>query len=178
MIVEQRQFLDHVSDIVEQEVRDDGQHRLTPHEAAERGADRSAATQVLEAAFVLIGVHAMHDVALAQARPQRGEVLESAIERDEPERILEEHRRHADRRDRARHGRRNRHAADAAAGRRREVGDRHDRRRALLLELADRRAAKNCSAKTAPSRCDENLSPGCHSRSPWKSNPEPCDRLR
>ena len=29
----------------------------------------------------------------------------------------------------------------------------------------------------AQSMC-ENLSPDCHSRSPWKSNPDPCERLR
>ena len=37
----------------------------------------------------------------------------------------------------ARHGRGDRHAVDAAARREREIGDRHDGRRARLLELAD-----------------------------------------
>ena len=64
-------------------------------------------------------------------------MLEAGVERHEAERILEECRRHPDGGDRARHRRRNRYAIHAAARREREIGDRHDRRGARLLEFAD-----------------------------------------
>ena len=95
-VIELRQFLDHLFGIVEQEVRDDRQERMAPDEATERRADAAAATHVLQSAFELIGVHAVHHVALAETWTQCREVLETTVEGDHAERVLEEHRRHAD----------------------------------------------------------------------------------
>ena len=57
---------------------------------------------VLQPALVLVGVEAVDHLALADPRPHRAEVLEAGVEGDQAERVLEEHRRHADGGDRPR----------------------------------------------------------------------------
>ena len=67
----------------------------------------------------LIGLEAVDHLVLADARADRGELIELRVEGDQAERVLEEHRRHADGADGAGDRRGDRHAVDAAAGRQR-----------------------------------------------------------
>ena len=133
---------------------------------------------MLQAPLVLVGVEAVDDVALAGARPERGEVHEAGVEGDQPERILEEHRRHADAWRSAR--------ATAAAIGTPSTPQRVDGERSAIAMTV---AVLGCSnsrtmsgEKLVSDDCaqsiDENRSPACQSRSPTKSNPEPCERLR
>ena len=73
--------------------------------------------------------------------PMRGRrpcsLRELVIERHEADRILEEHGRHADRREGPRDGGRNRHAVDPAARRQRPIGHHDHAGGARLLELAN-----------------------------------------
>ena len=101
-VVDLRQFLQQLLDIVEQEVGDHRHHRRLAGEAGEGGAEAAGMLQFLEAGFVLIGVEAVHHLSLADARAHRGQVAKPLVKGDQADGILEEDRRHADRRDRAR----------------------------------------------------------------------------
>ncbi|MEJ7666463.1 MAG: hypothetical protein WKG07_46580 [Hymenobacter sp.] len=74
---------------------------------------------------VLVGLEAVNHLALADARAHRAEIVKPLIEGQQADRVLEEHRRHADGGNRARDQRGDLHAAvvgapgiGAAAGRR------------------------------------------------------------
>src|SRR5438477_3104687 len=92
-------------------------------------------------AMLLMGAKEVDHLVLADARGHGCEVPEPRVERDQAERVLEKHGRDANRADRPRDGRGDRHAVDAAPGRLRHVGDRHDAGGARLREIAhDQRA--------------------------------------
>ena len=59
-----------ILDIVEQEVRDDRHHRRLAHEPRERCREVPAVPQVLQALAELVGIEAVNDLPLADARPQ------------------------------------------------------------------------------------------------------------
>jgi hypothetical protein len=84
----------------------------------------------------------MDHLVLADPGADGGQLIEVRVERDDAERVLKEDRRHADRADGARDGRRNRHAVDAAASRQRSVGDDDDVGGAALFEIADHHRAE------------------------------------
>ena len=76
----------------------------------------SGCSPVLE----LVGVEAVDHLVLADARPDRRELLEVRVEGDQAEQVLEEHRRHADGADRRarsprRSARRRRRSASTAS---------------------------------------------------------------
>ena len=74
---------------------DDRHHRGLTQEAGEGAAQALGTLQFFEIAFVLVGIEAVDDLALADARPDRLQPLEAALEGDEAEAVLEEHRRAA-----------------------------------------------------------------------------------
>src|SRR5206468_5987699 len=106
-------------------------------EAAERRADAAASSNGLKASLVLVGVEAVHDVALAGERTKCRQMEKTAVEGDQPERILKEDGRHPDGGDGPGDRRGDGDALNAASRGRREVGDGDDGRRARLFELAD-----------------------------------------
>ena len=112
--VQLRQLRHHAARLVEQEVGDHGHHRRLPHEAGERHAQAVGALERHQPLAELIRLEAVNHLVLADARPDRGELLELRVEGDQAEAILEEHRRHADRPDRPGDRRGDRDAVDAA----------------------------------------------------------------
>ena len=149
--VDVRQLGQHRIDVVEEEVGHHRDERGLAQEAGERAAQAVEPAQIFQAFLVLISVEAVNHLVLADARADRLQLLEAALEGDHPERVLEEHRRHPDGGDGAGHGMGDEHVAagrgrsdrtlgqrvDAAAGRARVVGDHHHAGGRRLLEVAD-----------------------------------------
>ena len=136
-----------------------------------------AALDVLQAALILVGVEAVDHLALAGPRPDRRQVLEAGVERDQAERILEEHRRHADGRDRAGDRRGDRHAVDAAPRRQRAIGDR--RRRVAVLGCSNSRTIERGEVGQRRLRPVDRREPVARPASragPTKSKPVPCEQ--
>ena len=125
---------------------------LPVDESAERRADAAAARHPLQAALVLVGVEAVDDVPLAGARPQRRQVREAGVEGHQAERVLEEHRRHADAWRWPARRRGDRHAVDAAARRRARRRRPPPPSPCSAARTRGRSAARSWSATTAPSR--------------------------
>lgn len=96
---------------------------------------------LLQAARVLVGVEAVHDLVAPHLRPDRREMAERVVKGDQAELILEEHGRHAQRGDGPGHCGRDGPAVHADPSRHRRVGHGDHRGRTRLLVLAhDQRA--------------------------------------
>ena len=132
-----RQLREHLVRIVEEKVRDDRHHRDFAEEARDRAAQRERGSKLLQALAELVGVETVNDLPLADAGSQAAQILEPGVEGEQPDGVLEENRRHPQRRDRPGHRCGYRLSVDPAPGRRRCVRENDDAGRARLFEVAD-----------------------------------------
>jgi len=104
-------------------------------------------------------------------RTDGGEMLQVGLERQHPEQVLKEHGGHPDRGDRSSDAARDRNAVDAAAGRRRGIGDHHDAGRAGCSDSRTMSGAKLVRVDCAQSIWEGDRRPA--SRAARESKPAP-----